>query len=378
MLRIGIVAGEASGDYLGAELIRALKEKHDDIVVEGVGGKKLQAEGCINIFPMEKLAVMGIVEVLGSYFELLGVRRQLVNYFSSNPPDIFIGIDAPDFNLGLEHSLRGKGVLTVHYVSPSVWAWRKYRIRKIARCVDLMLTLFPFEIEIYKQHNIPVEFVGHPLADKISMQPDKYQARRRLGLEEDKIIVGIMPGSRKSELQKLWSPFLKTADLFLKSNSNTQFISSVLDRKAVNYCEQVQRDLSLEHLPLTIYRERAHDVLEAADVVLLASGTITLEAMLFKRPMVVAYRLNPITHYFVKILSYIDHASLPNLLGGGELVPERLQKECIPENLYHDLQHWQDNPEEVSALEDRFTRIHESLNVHNSAAAEVLSLLDVK
>ena len=380
MLRIGIVAGEASGDYLGAELIKALKEKHGDIVVEGIGGKKMQSAGCINIFPMEKLAVMGIVEVLGSFLELLGIRRQLIEHFTGNPPDIFIGIDAPDFNLGLEHSLRSLGIPTVHYVSPSVWAWRKYRIRKIASSVDLMLTLFPFELEIYEQHNIPAKSVGHPLADKINMKPDKSSARHRLGLEEEKIIIGIMPGSRKSELGRLWGPFLQTADLCFKKTSNTQFISSLLDKNSVNYCRQVQKELSLDHLPLSIYHDRAHDVLEASDVVLLTSGTVTLEAMLFKRPMVVAYKLNAFTHILVKILTYIDHASLPNLLAGRELVPECLQKECYPEKLYNNLQKWLDNPQKVTELEHEFARIHASLKIDSGALAAdaVLNLLNAK
>jgi lipid-A-disaccharide synthase len=380
MLRIGIVAGEASGDYLGAQLIKALKKQHDDIVVEGIGGTNMQAEGCRGIFPMEKLAIMGIVEVLGSYVELLGIRRRLLEYFSNNPPDIFIGIDAPDFNLGLEQSLRTSGIKTVHYVSPSVWAWRKYRIRKIARSVDLMLTLFPFELDIYKQHNIRAECVGHPLVRQISMQPNKLAARQRLGLDEGKTIIGIMPGSRRSELSRLFPDFLRTADLCFKQSSEVQFISSLLDSGSLEYCEQILLELSLQDLPLTLFQDRVHDVLEASDVVLLASGTITLEAMLFKRPMVVAYKLNPVTHFIVKMLTYIDHASLPNLLAGMELVPECLQKECNPERLCSYLQNWLNHPEEVAELEDKFAQIHASLLKNNDelAANSILKLLNTK
>ncbi len=380
MLRIGIVAGEASGDYLGAHLIKALKAHRSDIVIEGIGGIRMQAEGCRSIFPMEKLAVMGIVEVLGSYRELLGIRRHLLEHFINKPPDIFIGIDAPDFNLGLEQKLRRGGVLTVHYVSPSVWAWRKYRIRKIARAVDLMLTLFPFELDIYRQHNINAETVGHPLAEQIDMQPDKMAARQRLGLDRKKTVIGIMPGSRKSEMSRLLPPFLRTAELCYKQSADLQFISSVLDARSVDYCRQIQSELSLEHLPLTFHQDRVHDVLEAADVLLLASGTITLEAMLFKRPMVVAYKLHPVTHFFVKMLTYIDHAALPNLLAGMELVPECLQKQCYPERLGSFLQNWLNHPEEVAELEHKFAQIHASLKKNNGelAAASVLSLLDTK
>lgn len=379
-MRIGIVAGEASGDYLGANLIKALKAQHGDIVVEGIGGVKMQAEGCLSIFPMDKLAVMGIIEVLGHFTELLGIRRRLLEYFSANRPDIFIGIDAPDFNLGLEQSLRRQGILTVHYVSPSIWAWRKYRIRKIARAVDLMLTLYPFELDIYRQYNIPAETVGHPLAEQIDMQPDKLAARRRLGLDKDKTIIGIMPGSRKSELSRLLPAFLQTANLYYKKSQNVQFISSVLDSGAVDYCRQIQTKLSLQHLPLTFYQDRVHDALEASDVVLLASGTITLEAMLFKRPMVVAYKLNPVTHFLVKMLTYIDHASLPNLLAGMELVPECLQNDCRPQRLCSYVENWLNHPRDVAELEHKFTQIHTSLKKNNSvlAAATILNLLKTK
>ena len=378
MLRIGIVAGEASGDYLGAHLIRALKSQHNDILIEGIGGKGMQAEGCRSIFPMEKLAVMGIVEVFSSYIELLGIRKQLFKYFSSNPPDIFIGIDAPDFNLGLEQNLRRLGIPTAHYVSPSVWAWRKRRIKKIARAVDLMLTLFPFELGIYQQHKIRAECVGHPLAEQIGMQPDKLAARQRLGLDKDLTVIGIMPGSRLSEMTRLLPPFLRTAELCYEQSGDVQFISSVLDSSAVDYCKGVQSDLSLQHLPLTFHQNRVHDVLEASDVLLLASGTITLEAMLFKRPMVVAYKLHPLSHFFVKMLSYIDHAALPNLLAGMEVVPECLQKQCYPVRLARYIQNWLNHPEEVAVLEEKFAQIHATLKKNNAelAASNILSLLN--
>ncbi|MBT7953354.1 MAG: lipid-A-disaccharide synthase [Gammaproteobacteria bacterium] len=369
MLRIGIVAGEASGDYLGAHLIKALKAEHGDIVIEGVGGPKMQEQGCRSIFPMDKLSIMGIVEVLGNYFELVKIRRNLLEYFSDNPPDIFIGIDAPDFNLGLEDSLHQKGILTAHYVSPSVWAWRRHRIKKIASSVDLMLTLFPFELDIYRQHSIRAECVGHPLAEQINMQPDKHAARRRLGLDQDSTIIGIMPGSRRSEMDRLLPPFLETANLCLRESAEVQFISSVLDSNALDYFQQTQSGMSLQDLPLKLYQDKAHDVLEASDVLLLASGTVTLEAALFKKPMVVAYKLNPVTHFFVKMLTYIEHAALPNLLAGTEVVPECLQKKCTPLQLFEHLQYWLKNPGKVSELEQKFVQIHSALRKDSGVLA---------
>jgi len=377
MLRVGIVAGEASGDYLGANLIKSLKGFHGDIVVEGIGGEKMQEEGCLSIYPMDKLSVMGVIEALDSYLELSRMRRSLIEHFSNNPPDVFIGIDAPDFNLGLEQSLRKEGVRTVHYVSPSVWAWRKYRVKKIARSVDLMLTLFPFELDIYKQHNIPALCVGHPLAEKISMQPNKVNARERIDVGEDITIIGIMPGSRKGEIARLWPVFLQTANLCYKQSSDIIFISSLLASSSVEYCKQIQREMSLEHLPIIYYVDRVHDVLEASDVLLLASGTITLEAMLFKRPMVVAYKLHPVTHFLMKFLTYIEHASLPNLLADREIVPECLQNNCYSKRLYFYLQEWLNNPDKIAGLQGEFTKIHKSLKNDNkhAAARAVLKLI---
>jgi lipid-A-disaccharide synthase len=382
MLRIGIVAGEASGDYLGAHLIKALKKEHRDLIVEGVGGTLMQSEGCQSLFPMEKLSVMGIVEVLGSYTELRGIREHLITHFKSRPPDVFIGIDAPDFNLGIERRLRLKGIKTVHYVSPSVWAWRKYRIKRIAKSVDLMLTLFPFELDIYKDNGIPVKCVGHPLAKKISRVPDKTSARQRLGLElgQEISVIGIMPGSRKSELLKLWPPFLHAAELCYRHSNNVVFVCGLLNAGAIEHCKNMQKAMSLETIPICYYENFTHDVLEASDVVLLASGTITLEAMLFKLPMVVAYKLNPLTHLLVKLLAHVNYVSLPNLLVGTDLVPERLQNDCKPERLFSDLRMWLNNPDQVSSLAEKFEDIHNTLdNDNESMAAEaILTLIATK
>ncbi len=376
MLRIGIVAGEASGDYLGSELIKSLRARHGQISFEGIGGKEMQAVGCRSLFPIEKLSVMGLVEVLGSLVELLRIRKKLVQHFLTNPPDVFIGIDAPDFNLGLEYQLRRRGITTVHYVSPSVWAWRQYRLRKIARSVDLMLTLFPFEVEVYRRHSIKAEFAGHPLASKISMQADKKAARQRLGLEAEQFIIGLMPGSRKSEFKRLWPVFLQTAALCLTENKSIHFICNTINDASGKYCKELIEKTYSGSLPVTMYQERSHDVLEACDLLLLASGTITLEAMLFKKPMVVAYKLNPLSHWLVKSMTYIEHAALPNILAGREVVPECLQDEFYPEKLFEKLKLWMEKPDSVISLEKEFAEIHKSLLTDSeSLAAKAVSEL---
>jgi len=375
MLRIGIVAGEASGDYLAADLIESIRRREPDIQLAGIGGPRLKKAGCRSLFPMEKLAVMGLVEVLASYRELWLIRKRLIKHFTENPPDVFVGVDAPDFNLDLERALRRQGIRTVHYVSPSVWAWRSYRMKKIAASVDLILALFPFEQRFYEQHQVPVRYVGHPLAAKIKLQPDRVAARQRLALPQDRMIIALMPGSRKSELKRLAPVFLQAAARIEKSN--VHFVSSLLTREAVLYCQELKASLSLEALPLSYYQGRTHDVLEAADLALLASGTVTMEAMLYKCPMVVAYRLNWLTHKLVLALASVRHAALPNFLAGELLVPECLQSECYPDKLAQELQHLADNAALRLATEKRFTDIHHELRVNASeqAADAVLELL---
>lgn len=340
MLRVGIVAGEASGDYLAADLIRAIKQRCPDVLVEGIGGPSMQAEGCKILFPAEKLAVMGLVEVADRFFELLQIRRQLVDYFIGSPPDVFIGVDAPDFNLGLEQSLHAAGIKTVHYVSPSVWAWRKYRINKIKRCIDLMLILFPFELKIYQQYQVPVVYTGHPLADRIAPLQDKRSARDRLGLPENAKVVAIMPGSRKSELERMLPVFLDTARWCNDQREDIVFISSVLSESAVKYVEQLwagRKSSGRASFRFEVYRNKAHEVMAAADAALLTSGTVTLEAMLFGLPMVVAYRINWLSYSILRPLIKAEFAALPNLLAGSRIVPEFIQGDCQPERLGEEL-----------------------------------------
>lgn len=377
MRRIGIVAGEPSGDFLGGGLIQALRRSWPELRVEGVGGTHLALAGCRNLASMERLAVMGIVEVLGRFLELYRLRRQLIEHFLSVRPDVFIGVDAPDFNLDLEVALRNRGIKTVHYVSPSVWAWRQNRMHKISSAVDLVLVLFPFEQEFYRRCGVHVAFVGHPLADQISLEPDRAAARRRLGLAPAGTLVAVMPGSRRMELERHLPPFLQAADWVRKRRADVSFISSVLSEDSFQLSHLSLRTQGLTDLPLAIYQNRAHDVLEAADVALLASGTVTLEAMLFKRPMVVGYRINWLSYRLIRSMVNVRFVAIPNLLAGAEVVPECLQDDCTPERLGTALLRWLENPDAVAVLRRRFDEMHRQLrrNANESAAGAVWELV---
>lgn len=329
-LRVALVAGEASGDILGVGLMQAIKARHPDAEFIGVGGARMEAEGLKSYFPMERLAVMGLVEVLGRLFELLGRRRQLARDLIVAQPDVFIGIDAPDFNLGLELKLRRAGIKTVHYVSPSVWAWRQKRVLKIREACDLMLTLFPFEAQFYDAHQVPVRFVGHPLADAIPQQADRAAAREALDLPHDEPVVALMPGSRGGEVARLGELFLDAAIRLRALRPGIRFL---LPCATPERREQLEQMLAGRDLPLTLLNGRSHEALAACDAVLIASGTATLEALLYKRPMVVAYRVAPLTYRILKRLVKSPYISLPNLLAERLLVPELIQDAATPEAL---------------------------------------------
>lgn len=329
-LRVALVAGEASGDILGSGLMQAIKVRHPDAEFIGVGGARMEAEGLKSYFPMERLAVMGLVEVLGRLFELLGRRRQLARDLIAAQPDVFIGIDAPDFNLGLELKLRRAGIKTVHYVSPSVWAWRQKRVLKIREACDLMLTLFPFEAQFYDAHQVPVRFVGHPLADAIPQQADRAAAREALDLPQDGPVVALMPGSRGGEVARLGELFLDAAIRLRSLRPGVRFL---LPCATPERREQLEQMLAGRDLPLTLLNGRSHEALAACDAVLIASGTATLEALLYKRPMVVAYRVAPMTYRILKRLVKSPYISLPNLLAERLLVPELIQDAATPEAL---------------------------------------------
>lgn len=332
MARIGIIAGEMSGDLLGSNLIPALRKLIPNATFEGIAGPKMIAQGCQALFPAERLAVMGLIEVLGRYRELKKIQTQIIAHFITNPPDVFIGIDAPDFNLTVEEALKNAGITTVHYVSPSVWAWRQYRIKKIKRAVDVMLTLFPFEADFYKKHGMEVEFVGHPLADLIPLHTDQQEARQTLGLPLHATILALLPGSRQSEVQRLANPFLKAALWCLQQQHDLHVVVPLATPELHKlFEEQLQRIAA--PLPITLIDGKSLAVMAAADAVLMASGTATLEALLLKRPLVVAYKLSPLTYYWAKSLLKIDNYSLPNLLAGRRIVPELIQDQATPENL---------------------------------------------
>ncbi len=332
-VRIGIVAGEASGDLLGARLMRALKHHFPDARFEGIGGSEMQAEGCNSLFPMERLSVLGLTEILGRYFELRRLRKQLIAHFLANPPDIFIGVDSPGFNLGVEEQLRHAGIATVHYVSPQVWAWRTWRVQKIRRAVDRILVLFPFEQGFYAQHGVQATFVGHPLADEIHGDDDPLPHRDRLNLDPNRPTIALLPGSRVSELKALADVFVETAQWLHARHPDMQFIIPFVNRRTRVLFEEAIRRHQAWDLPITRFHGHSREVMAAADVVLLASGTATLEAMLVRRLMVVTYRVSRLSYWLMRAFSHISLYAMPNNLAGRHLVPELLQNEATSENL---------------------------------------------
>ncbi|KRA08477.1 lipid-A-disaccharide synthase [Pseudomonas sp. Root569] len=372
-LRIALVAGEASGDILGAGLMRALKAQHPAVEFIGVGGPLMQAEGLASYFPMERLSVMGLVEVLGRLRELLARRKLLVKTLIEEKPDVFIGIDAPDFTLNIELKLRQAGIKTVHYVSPSVWAWRQKRVLRIREGCDLMLTLLPFEARFYEEQGVPVRFVGHTLADAIPLHADRAAARAALGLP-DGPLVALMPGSRGGEVGRLGALFFDAAERLQAQKPGVRF---VLPCASPQRRAQIETLLEGRDLPLTLLDGQSHLALAACDAVLIASGTATLEALLYKRPMVVAYRLAPLTFWILKRMVKSPYISLPNLLAQRLLVPELLQDDATPEALAQTLLPLIDGGEEQTR---GFDDIHRTLrrDASNQAADAVLTLIGQK
>lgn len=365
-MRIGIVAGEASGDMLGAKLIQALRNRLPNIQVEGIGGPAMAASGCKNLFDIERLAVMGLVEPIFRLPDLIKLRRDLYRHFTLNRPDVFIGIDAPDFNIGLELKLRRTGIPVVHYVSPSVWAWRQNRIYKIAKAVDLMLTLLPFEAKFYQHHNVPVRYVGHPLADQIPLKPDKIAARRALCIDENATYVALLPGSRRQEVRYMAEPFLLAAKQVWQQRPNVQFLTSHVNEQRYQEFSEYFKQYAPE-LPLQFFTRRSHDVMAAADIVVVTSGTATLETMLYKKPMVIAYRMSSFAHQVVKRLVKVPYAGLPNLLANQLVVPELIQDAVKPETISQHILDYLDHPEKVEALQEKFTEIHQSLRADSAS-----------
>ena len=358
-LRIGVLAGEASGDILGSRVVAALRRHHPDLVVEGIGGPLLAAEGLDSLFPMERLSVMGFVEPLKRLPELLRTRGAVFEHFRSNPPDLFLGIDSPDFNLALERKLRAWGVPTAHLVSPTVWAWRQGRIHKIARSVDLMLCLFPFEQAIYQQYGVDARFVGHPLADEVPLEPDQAAARNALGLAADARVLALLPGSRGGEVAMLAPLFLDTAALLQAQYPDLKLIVPAANAARLAQLREFVAASGLTGVELVDGRSR--EVMLSADAVLMASGTATLEALLLKRPLVVAYRMAPLSWALVRRLATTPYAALPNILAGERLVPEFLQEDATPKNLAGAVAGLLAG--ESSDQQQRFDSIHRSLRL---------------
>ncbi|NLD14625.1 MAG: lipid-A-disaccharide synthase [Gammaproteobacteria bacterium] len=371
-LKVALVAGEASGDILGSGLMQALREQHPDIEFIGVGGPLMEAAGLQSFFPMERLAVMGLVEVLGRLRELLRRRKELTAWLLEQKPDVFIGIDAPDFNLDLELKLHQQGIKTVHYVSPSVWAWRQKRVLKIREACDLMLCLLPFEARFYEEHQVPVHFVGHPLADSIALENDPLAARQQLGLPADARVVALMPGSRGGEVRRLGELFLHSASLLQQRHPELQFVLPAANAARKEQLEQMLA--AFPKLPVTLLDGQSQLALQACDAVLIASGTATLEAMLFKRPMVVAYRLAGLTYRILKLMVKSRHFALPNLLAGETLVPEFIQHAATAENLAAAIEQQLADGSRQTA---RFLELHQLMrrDASRQAAGAVLQLV---
>ncbi|CAH0290741.1 lipid-A-disaccharide synthase [bacteria symbiont BFo1 of Frankliniella occidentalis] len=374
-LTIALVAGETSGDILGAGLIRALKEKHPDARFVGVAGPLMQAEGCEAWYEMEELAVMGIVEVLGRLRRLLHIRRDLTRRFTALKPDVFVGIDAPDFNITLEGKLKQQGIRTIHYVSPSVWAWRQKRVFKIGRSTDLVLAFLPFEKAFYDRFNVPCRFIGHTMADAMPIEPDKQAARRELGIASDAVCLALLPGSRGAEVEMLSADFLRTAMLLRAKYPQLEIVVPLVNPKRREQFEAIKAEVAPD-LPMHLLDGKGRAAMVASDAALLASGTAALECMLAKCPMVVGYRMKPFTFWLAKRLVKTDYVSLPNLLAGRELVKELLQDECQPEQLAAALEPLLAAGETRDRLLATFAELHHQIrwNADEQAAAAVLEL----
>ena len=374
-MRIALVAGETSGDMLGAGLIRSLKKRYPNATFEGIGGPLMQAQGMVSFVPMERLAVMGLVEVLGRLFELLKVRRDLIKRWRRDPPDVFIGIDAPDFNLTLEQKLRQAGIKTVHYVSPSVWAWRQGRVKGIRAAVDRMLTFLPFEASFYQAHQVPVTFVGHPLAEELPLDDDREAAREQLALPEAARVLAVLPGSRRQEIAFNAPTFRDAVALLRQRDPELQVVIPAANAQRRDELAALGID---QAGGFTVLDGEAWAAMTAADAVLLTSGTAALEAMLCHRPMVVAYRHGRLTHWMAQRLVKTRWISLPNLIAQEDIVPELIQEAATSEALADTLWPMLERQAERRQIEERFKALHEALQCGASerAARAVLEVAE--
>ena len=369
-IRIALVAGEASGDLLASHLIAALKARIPDAHFYGIGGPKMQAQCFEALWPSEKLAVRGYVEVLRHYREITGIRRDLLKRLKADKPDMFIGVDAPDFNLWLESKLKKSGITAIHFVSPSVWAWRRERVRKIADSISHLLALFPFEPEIYEPYRVPVSYVGHPLADVIPLDVSKAAARERLGLGDGNgPVFALLPGSRQSELQYMAETFIETGKLLLDKFPTAQFLVPLVSRETRNQFEAALWKQGAQEHPFKLLFGHAQDAMAASDAVLVASGTATLEAALIKRPMVITYKMSPWSWKKMNKMRYQPWVGLPNVLAGRFVVPELLQDDATPENLAQALVNMVKDKTYAEEIESCFRVIHQTLRQDTATKA---------
>ena len=372
-----MVAGEPSGDVLAAGMVAELKRQYPDAVIEGIGGPNMINAGFHSLFDMETLSVMGLVEVLSHLPAILKVKKQLLAHFEQNPPDIFVGIDAPDFNLRVEKALKARGIKTMHYVSPTVWAWREKRIHKIAKAANRVLGLFPFEQQVYDKYNVPYTFVGHTMADAIAIVPDQRASRDALGIDGNAPVLAVLPGSRRGEVDTLLPVFLETIEAIHAKRSDIQFLIPAANEHRLAQIKAIllEADNAEERLPIQVTQGTSRDAMIASDVILLASGTATLEAMLCKRPMVAAYKLAPLTYKIMQRLYKAPFFTLPNLLADEAIIPELLQEEVNAENMSNQLLNFFES--DNSALISRFTDLHHTLkcNADKTAAKAVVEEL---
>jgi lipid-A-disaccharide synthase len=365
-MKIGIVAGETSGDLLGANLISAVRRHVPEAEFVGIAGPRMQSAGAHSLFPMEKLAVRGYVEVLRHFRELLGIRKQLVRHFLRERPSVFIGIDAPDFNLGLEAKLKPAGIPTIQYVGPQVWAWRADRMHGIKRAVSRVLTLFPFETELYERAGVPVSFVGHPLADMVPLQIDRAEARANMRLGRASPVVALLPGSRLSELQYHAQLFVETAALLLRTHPDALFLVPLVSQPTRLLFEQALARTEINPEQVRLMHAHAQHALSSADVALVASGTATLEAALFKCPMIITYRLSKLSYYLMSRKMTLPFVGLPNVLANEFVVPEYVQDNATAEKLAQALSDLLSDKEARNKMLEHFTRLHESLRQDNA------------
>lgn len=384
-LRIGIVVGEVSGDTLGVKLIQAFKQQGIEVEFEGIGGEQMIAEGFHSLYPMETLSVMGIVEVLKDIKKLFAVRDGLIERWSKNPVDIFIGIDAPDFNLRLSKKIKALQlpIKTVQYVSPSVWAWRQKRVYGIKQSIDLVMCLFPFECDFYKQYGVPAVFVGHPLAQQLSLEDQQAQARQQLNLSLHQQYIALLPGSRRGEIQRLLPVLLDSVKLLLTQYPDVQFIIPAINQARYQQIQQLLATCSVEiQQAIRIVENHSQEsnigrlVMEASDIVALASGTATLEAMLLHRPMVVFYKLHWLTYFIVKQMIKIPYYSLPNIIAGQQYVPELIQHNATAEQISQHIELLM-NPENATVQVEQHKLLHHQLqhSQKTDITAEILALL---